>query len=210
VTRPGVRVSAAIISPVAGILAGILGSWLTGKWLWGVAVGVLLLIAVVAGAEAIKVKAEESEGSGKKSEEVALSRQAISIKVGRDFSPTNSVVVGGNLIQNKFMNIASGKGFPFRVRGCMPMLRSSRRGRNNILAARTRPTAKSIYLVRGVCVGESVTNGFGQTANVDVGRPPFLHIGGPAYSWEGCSGHNSGSFGSSIYCSAATEVDCPN
>jgi hypothetical protein len=110
VTLARVRVSATIISSVAGILAGILGSWLTGKWLWGVAVGVLLLIAVVAGAEAVKVQAEGGEGSRKKSGEDALVHQEVSIKVGRDFTPIDSIVAGRDLIQNQTTNANSRKG----------------------------------------------------------------------------------------------------
>jgi len=43
----------------------------------------------------------------------------------------------------------------------------------------------------GVCVGEPVNNGF--ISNIDIGTPPYIHIGGPVYPWEGCSGRLTGS-----------------
>jgi hypothetical protein len=48
--------SLAATSAVAGILAGVLGAWLTGHWVWGTACGFLVLLGVVAAAEALKTR----------------------------------------------------------------------------------------------------------------------------------------------------------
>jgi hypothetical protein len=50
--------SLAATSALAGILAGVLGAWLTGDWLWGAACGFLVLLGGFAGAEALKVRRE--------------------------------------------------------------------------------------------------------------------------------------------------------
>src|ERR1051326_2942696 len=79
----GTRIqSATAVSAVAGILAGILGGWLTARWLWGIAAMVIILIAMTAGAEVIKVRAEESSKRDEKSGEKDLPRQQVSTSIG--------------------------------------------------------------------------------------------------------------------------------
>lgn len=58
------RGSLAAVSAVAGILAAILGGWLTGRWLWAPACGFLVLLGIVAGAEALKAKQEKGDEGG--------------------------------------------------------------------------------------------------------------------------------------------------
>lgn len=89
--------TAAAISAVAGILAGVLGSWLAGQWLWGVAAGVLVLTVIATGAEVIKAGAEgrdrrdqESDAgqSGQHTEINAVAGNITSEIAGRDITKT--------------------------------------------------------------------------------------------------------------------------
>jgi hypothetical protein len=50
------------ISALAGIAAGVLGGWLAGHWLWGVACAFLVLLAVAAAAEGLKSRSEDAPG----------------------------------------------------------------------------------------------------------------------------------------------------
>jgi membrane protein implicated in regulation of membrane protease activity len=100
VSNPRSRTIASVVSAVSGILAGILGGWLAGRWIWGVAVGVLTLIAVVAGAEVVKVRAERDDDP----KENSPINQKTSITLGKNTSITNSVVAAGNVEQKQVIN----------------------------------------------------------------------------------------------------------
>ena len=94
--------TAAAVSAATGILAAILGGWLTAKWLWGVAALVLILIATTAGAEVIKVRAEENSKRNEAPEERNQPQHQVSIGVGAvagNFSARKSVIAGGDVTQ---------------------------------------------------------------------------------------------------------------
>jgi MFS family permease len=57
----GFRGFIAAISAVCGIVAGILGGWLTGHWQWGVAFAFLIMIAIVAITEFHKTMWEDGQ-----------------------------------------------------------------------------------------------------------------------------------------------------
>ena len=99
--------AAVVISPVASIVAGILGSWLTGEWSWGIILGLLCMITLVAGAEVVKAGAER-EGDQKESLEPKQAVSGAHFEIGGDFYPANSVVVGRDISHTT--NINSRKG----------------------------------------------------------------------------------------------------
>jgi hypothetical protein len=96
----GARVkTAAAISAVAGILAGILGSWLAGQWLWGVAGGVLALTVVATGAEVIKAGAEEAGRRGGAADaDPSGQRTEVNAVVG-NITAANSTIAGRDITQ---------------------------------------------------------------------------------------------------------------
>jgi MFS family permease len=57
------RGSLAAASATGAIVAGILGSWLTGHWLWGLSCVLLALIVFVASAEALKARNEDGRSN---------------------------------------------------------------------------------------------------------------------------------------------------
>ena len=87
----------AAISAVAGILAGILGGWLAGHWLWGAACAFLVLLAVVAGAESLKACREDAPGD-----------RTAALIVGHGGAVSNSVVATGDVDQSRTTNIRGG------------------------------------------------------------------------------------------------------
>ena len=103
-TRPSsLKGSLGATSAIAGILAGILGGWLTGHWLWAPACGFLVLLGIVAGAEALKARSEnssESEPAG----EVSLSGNASlgdTLVAGRDINQSRTIA---NIDQSRTNN----------------------------------------------------------------------------------------------------------
>jgi hypothetical protein len=92
------------MSATAGIVAGILGGWLTGHWLWGPFCGLLALIAFVAAAEALKAR-READGKG----ELVANSPALggpytsfnytgdTYRYGNNASVGNFTIAGGNI-----------------------------------------------------------------------------------------------------------------
>jgi hypothetical protein len=93
--------SLAAVSAVAGILAGVLGAWLTGHWLWGAACGILVLLGVVAGTEALKGSRETTNMPGATN----ISGNAISYETfiaGRDINQNR---INNDIDQSRTTNI---------------------------------------------------------------------------------------------------------
>jgi hypothetical protein len=111
-----VRTTAAVLSAVAGILAGILGGWLVGRWAWGVAAAVLTLIAVVAGGEVIKARAEEGENTPHS--EGRAGDRIIAMTVADHATVTASVIATGDVDQSRTTHISRGTPVPAAVAIC--------------------------------------------------------------------------------------------
>lgn len=88
----GFRGSLAAVSTVSGILAGVLGGWLTGRWLWGAACGFLILLGVAAGAEAIKARRENSKEA------------SATVSLNDNASLGDTLIAGRDLTQNRISN----------------------------------------------------------------------------------------------------------
>jgi hypothetical protein len=98
------RGSLAATSTTAGIVAGILGAWLTGHWLWGPFCGLLALIAYVAVAEALKARHEADGKSALAANSPALGGAYTSFsytgdthRYGNNASVGNITIAGGNI-----------------------------------------------------------------------------------------------------------------
>jgi MFS family permease len=89
----GSKGSLAAVSAIAGILAAILGGWLTGHWLWAPACGLLVLLGVVAGAESLKAK-HENENRDE-------SEPAVAVSLGGNASLADTLIAGGDISQNR-------------------------------------------------------------------------------------------------------------
>jgi hypothetical protein len=122
------RVVAAVASVVAGILAGILGGWLTGRWSWGAAAGVLILIAVAAGAEVVKACSESRTG-GRHShlDDRPIARLA-SMDIGDHATIRGSVVAAGDVDQSRTTNVRRGNAVPAAIAICALALAASTGG----------------------------------------------------------------------------------
>lgn len=90
----GLKGSMAAISAVAAIMAAVVGGWLSGHWLWAPACGFLVLIAVVAGVEAVKARTE-SNSESTPAEQISLSGNA---------SLGDTLIAGGDINQSKAVN----------------------------------------------------------------------------------------------------------
>src|SRR5215472_10906710 len=85
--------SMAATSAVAAILAAVVGGWLSGHWLWAPACGFLVLIAIVAGVEALKANAEDGSESAAP-EQISLSGNASlgdTLIAGRDVNQSRTI-----------------------------------------------------------------------------------------------------------------------
>lgn len=94
----------AATSAIAGILAAILGGWLTGHWLWAPACGFLVLLGVVAGAEALKAR-NESRSEREPTGEISLSGNASLgdiLIARRDINQTRTIT---NIDQSRTNNL---------------------------------------------------------------------------------------------------------
>lgn len=101
--RSSVKGSLAATSAIAGVLAGVLGGWLTGHWLWAAVCGFLVLLGVVAGAEALKARQEARDETGEDAR-VSLSGNASlgdTLIAGRDISQTRTI---SNIDQSRTVN----------------------------------------------------------------------------------------------------------
>jgi hypothetical protein len=100
-------VAAAITSVVGATLAGILGGVLANRWTWGLAAGVLALIAVSAAAEAIKALREEpdtkvaqmenSESDERDKDAAKDGNRVVSIAAGYENVITDAVIAAGDV-----------------------------------------------------------------------------------------------------------------
>lgn len=108
------RAIAGACSAVAGIVAGILGAWLAGRWSWGIAAGFLILIAVVAGAEIVKayIEKRDSDRDGGQAGPIA------SMTVGDHAKVAGAIVAGGDVDQSHTTNIRRGLPIPVAVLVC--------------------------------------------------------------------------------------------
>jgi MFS family permease len=97
--------SLAATSAVAGILAGVLGSWLSGHWQWGVACAFLVLLGVAAGVEAFRASRKSKDSA----EEPSLSGNP---------SYGDALVAGRDIYQSRSIsNIDQSKTTSFRLSG---------------------------------------------------------------------------------------------
>jgi MFS family permease len=92
----------AAASAVAGIIAGILGAWLTGHWQWGIFCFLLVLIAFVAAAEAYKAARETKESGALAVNSPAHSGSYVAFNYTDDHSNRGNVstgiqIAGGNI-----------------------------------------------------------------------------------------------------------------
>jgi len=122
-------VAAAITSLVGATLAGILGGVLANRWTWGLAAGVLALIAVSAAAEAIKALGEESDAKvdqAKNSESDERDKdaakdgdRAVSITAGLETVITDAVIAAGD-VDNRRMQITDNRTTQIRRNSTWP------------------------------------------------------------------------------------------
>lgn len=99
--------SLAAISSIAGILAGVVGGWLSGHWLWAPACGFLALLAIVAGGEAFKARGE-SQHESVLAEQISLSGNASlgdTLIAGGDINQTRSIENIDQSTTNNFRGI---------------------------------------------------------------------------------------------------------
>jgi hypothetical protein len=97
------RGSLAALSAVAGIVAGILGGWLTGHWLWAPACGLLVLVGLVAGIEALKARGEDAR-QGEESPGATLNLSRDTYTLGGNASLGDTIIAGRDVNQNRTTN----------------------------------------------------------------------------------------------------------
>jgi hypothetical protein len=84
---------------VASILAGIVGGWLAGHWVWGIACAFLVLLGVAAIATNMGVRDENTPDD-----------RSISIAMGHHSTVSDSVIANGNVDQSRTTRISAGAG----------------------------------------------------------------------------------------------------
>ncbi|SRR5712691_1315222 len=108
--EPGVarRGNTAFAGTIASIFAGIIGGWLAGRWLWGVACAFLVLVAVAAVAAAIesgRARSADSPGHARSAE--PSGQRIVSALMGHNAAISNLVFAAGNVDQSQTTNVES-------------------------------------------------------------------------------------------------------
>lgn len=119
-------VTAAVTSLVAASLAGILGGWLANRWTWGIATVVLLLIAIGAGAEAVKALGENSD-TERKDKAATDGNRIISIASGAQTVVNDSIVAAGD-VHKSTTNIKKDSWWPIAAIICLSALAAATGG----------------------------------------------------------------------------------
>lgn len=120
--RSRIRVGAIFISSVAGALSGLVGAGYTGKWPWGIVVGVVVLVALAAGAKAMGAWHEQKDAGRGPDEDNRIDGESF-IAVGGNFSSDNSVIAARDVNQSKVTNIRSGNTTPLLLAAlCLALL----------------------------------------------------------------------------------------
>jgi hypothetical protein len=167
-TRRRGRIIVAVTSTVTGILAGILGGWLSGHWAWSVAAGVLVLIAMAAGAEAIKARRDDASDNGEDREGDHPGNRTVSMTMGGNATMSNSVIAAGDVDQSRVTNVSHGVPAPVAATVCIAAL----------LAA----TGGTIYLKTGRGGGHGTTAPSAHTASPAGAHHPMPGRTAPVYN----------------------------